>query len=80
MTKRRLEAKVCLITGAERGIGAAAAQLFAREGASVAILDVKDELGEKVAAAIEKAGGQALYRHCDVTQSAEVAAAVQSVG
>jgi NAD(P)-dependent dehydrogenase (short-subunit alcohol dehydrogenase family) len=70
----RLDGKSCVITGAARGIGAASARLFAREGARVVISDIRDELGEQVAEDINKAGGQARYIRCDVTQSAQVQA------
>lgn len=77
MALRRLAKKACLITGGARGIGAATARLFAREGARVAILDVKDDLGDAVASQIKREGGSALYWHCDVTRSAEVMTAMQ---
>jgi 3alpha(or 20beta)-hydroxysteroid dehydrogenase len=57
----RLQDKVCLITGAARGQGAAEARLFAREGGTVWLTDVLDAEGEQVAADI---GGT--YRHHDV--------------
>jgi NAD(P)-dependent dehydrogenase (short-subunit alcohol dehydrogenase family) len=66
-----------LITGAARGIGATTARLFAREGASVVLFDVKDELGEAVVADIVRAGGKALYLSCDVTQLSKVSSAVE---
>lgn len=70
----RLAGKVAVITGAAGGIGAVIAGMFAREGAAVVIGDIKDEQGEKVAANIRAAGGQALYRHCDVVQEEDCAA------
>ncbi len=62
----RLKDKVAVITGAARGIGAAFALGFAKEGASVVIGDIRD--GKKTVAAIEKAGGKALYVKTDVTK------------
>jgi 3alpha(or 20beta)-hydroxysteroid dehydrogenase len=66
---RRLEGRVALITGAAspRGQGAAAARLFAAEGAAVVVTDVSDEEGEETAAAI---GAHASFRHLDVTSEA----------
>lgn len=58
----KLDGKVCLISGAARGQGAAEAELFSNEGASVWMVDVLDETGEALAASI---GAQ--YRHLDVT-------------
>lgn len=57
----RLEDRVCLITGAARGQGAAEARLFAAEGAAVWLTDVLDVEGRAVAAEIG-----AEYRHLDV--------------
>jgi NAD(P)-dependent dehydrogenase (short-subunit alcohol dehydrogenase family) len=75
----RLKDKVSLITGGARGIGAETARLFAREGASVAVLDVKDDLGNAVAAEISQSGSKAAFFHCDVTRLKEVEATVQKV-
>jgi 3alpha(or 20beta)-hydroxysteroid dehydrogenase len=59
----RLRGKVALITGAARGQGEAEARLFVAEGARVVLGDVRDELGEKVAASL---GEAARYVHLDV--------------
>jgi 3alpha(or 20beta)-hydroxysteroid dehydrogenase len=59
-----LDGKVAIITGAARGQGAAAARLFAREGARVVIADVADEAGKELA---DELGEQACFRHLDVT-------------
>jgi cyclopentanol dehydrogenase len=72
----RLDGKVALISGGSRGVGAAEAALFAREGARVVIGDLLDEAGQAVAAAIRAAGNEASYVHLDVTSEAEWLAAV----
>jgi 3alpha(or 20beta)-hydroxysteroid dehydrogenase len=59
----RLAGRVALMTGAARGIGAAAARRFAAEGARVVLADVLDGEGAAVAAGL---GEQARYVHLDV--------------
>jgi 3-oxoacyl-[acyl-carrier protein] reductase len=62
-----LEGQVAIITGAGRGIGAATAQLFAREGARVVLSDLDAEPAQEIAASIQEAGGVALVVAGDVT-------------
>jgi NAD(P)-dependent dehydrogenase (short-subunit alcohol dehydrogenase family) len=62
----RLDNKVAIITGSARGIGRAVALGMAREGASVAIADLRDEQARQTAREIEAAGGQALAVAADV--------------
>jgi len=73
----RLEGKVVLITGGGRGIGAASARLFAREGAKVVIAEVVREAGETVVREIEQAGGAALLVETDVANPEQVERAVR---
>ena len=67
MDVTRLEGKVCVITGAASGIGAACARRFAAEGAAVVVADVSPA-GEEVVLAIRQEGGTAIFVPTDVAQ------------
>ena len=74
----RLEGKVAIISGGARGMGAAEARIFSREGAKVVIGDLLEEEGMKVAAEIGEGGGEALFVRLDVTDEASWQSAVEA--
>ncbi|MEV7424923.1 MULTISPECIES: SDR family NAD(P)-dependent oxidoreductase [unclassified Streptomyces] len=78
-TPRLLEGKVAFITGAGRGIGAAAARLFAREGARVMLAARTEAQLKAVTEEVRAAGGTAEYVVCDLADAASVRAAVDRV-
>ena len=73
----RLAGKVALITGAGHGQGAAAAKLFAAEGAAVAVVDRDGARASDVAAGIETDGGTAVAFETDVSDEEQVRASVE---
>jgi len=72
-----LEGKRALITGGASGIGRAAALLFAREGAAVAVADLNEAGGQAVVDQIRGEGGRAVFIRCDVTQAGDCRRAVE---
>ena len=75
----RMKDKVAIVTGAASGIGRDIAHAYAKEGAKVAIADLKLEGAEAVAAEIKSAGGQAMGVAMNVADEAQVDAGVAAV-
>jgi NAD(P)-dependent dehydrogenase (short-subunit alcohol dehydrogenase family) len=69
---RRLENKVCIVTGAGSGIGRASAEMFAREGATVVVADIRKPAADEVAQGIIKGGGRALALAVDVGEETQL--------
>ena len=74
---QELQGKTAIVTGASRGIGAAAAEELARLGISVVLAARSLDEIEALAAKIREAGGKASALTCDVSRYADVAAAVE---
>jgi NAD(P)-dependent dehydrogenase (short-subunit alcohol dehydrogenase family) len=71
----KLDGKVAVITGGASGIGEASVRLFAAEGARVVIADVQDDKGKRLEAELDE---RAVYVHTNVTQEAQVKAAIDT--
>lgn len=74
-----LSARIAVVTGGGSGIGKSICGLFARQGASVYILERNVEAGEDTRNTIEKEGGKAAVLACDVGSREQVHAAMQEV-
>lgn len=72
----KLQDRVAIITGAGSGIGRAAAELFAKEGASVVVADINPMKGEETVKKIQNDGGESIFIETDVTKSKTVESTV----
>jgi NAD(P)-dependent dehydrogenase (short-subunit alcohol dehydrogenase family) len=73
---KRLDAKVAIVTG---GIGQAITELFAKEGAKVAVFDIAKKPAAELLDRVAAAGGQARFYQVDITSSPDVERAVRAV-
>ncbi len=73
----KLQGRAAIVTGAGSGFGEGIAKLFAQEGASVVVADIRREGAERVVKEITQAGGKAVLSLTDVTKNDQVAAMVQ---
>jgi len=75
----RVDGKVALITGAASGLGAADAEVLAREGATVVLTDIDEAAGEAAAESIRKAGGNATFMPLDVADEEQWQQVIASI-
>lgn len=71
--------RVAIVTGSARGIGAATAQRLAADGLAVAVVDLEEAAAKGTVEAIQAAGGRAVAVGADVSDPAQVEAAVERV-
>ncbi|HZC16983.1 MAG TPA: SDR family NAD(P)-dependent oxidoreductase [Caulobacteraceae bacterium] len=76
---RSMTGKVALVTGAAGGMGRATAHVFARDGAKVAVTDVRAKDAEAIAEAIRAEGGEARAWALDVADAAAIARVVPEI-
>ena len=70
---------IAIVTGGGSGIGRATCLQLAREGAHLAVVDIDRDAGCETVAQIEREGGEAIYLHADVSQSADVQGVINHV-
>jgi 2-keto-3-deoxy-L-fuconate dehydrogenase len=75
----RLEGKSVVVTGGGSGIGRAVSELFAKQGATVAVVDLSEEAAAETAKLITSAGGKASVHRGDVTKASDVAGILDAV-
>lgn len=72
----KLKDRVAIVTGASKGIGKGVAMVLAKEKVKVVIVAVGEKAGQSAVAEIRSCGGEAIFIPCDVSNEADVKAAV----
>src|SRR5690606_1318008 len=75
----RLDHKIAVVPGGGSGIGKAISLLFAKQGATVCVLDVDEQGGETTANEIWVQQGQALFKKCNIADIEEVKQVVEDI-
>lgn len=76
---KRLENKVAIVTGGSLGIGEACCLLLAKNGAKVAVTEINDVSGKKLADKIKDAGEEAEFWHMDTAKEEEVESVILAI-
>jgi NAD(P)-dependent dehydrogenase (short-subunit alcohol dehydrogenase family) len=74
----KLKDRVAIVTGGAKGIGWGIVKVLIQEGAKVVVVDWDEETGKATAEEMRKAGGEALFVKCDVSNEEQVASMIQA--
>lgn len=75
----RVLSKVIIVTGGASGIGEATCHLLAKEGATIALVDIDDNAGKEVVKMIQESGGNAEFWHMDTSEEQEVKKVIMEI-
>lgn len=74
----KLKDRVAIVTGGAKGIGWGIVKVLIQEGVKVVVVDWDEENGKATAEEMQKAGGEALFVKCDVSNEEQVASMIQA--